>query len=339
MLPLMLPILWTALAEHRGFGKFSALLRGGHGMAHGQSVSRMRTKMRSAMMFVVVFGMASLFCGQAIAQTPSPEDNAFQSYEEAHASICALYGCGNRGGTTAPRIGYDPCFLAQNAMRPCTSDEAKTAKPSGVDPNLAGTWEVPFKGGPWVLEIARNGTYKFHSEAKDGVPSNTGTFSASDGHWSMKAKTGYADAGDYLFQAPNVWIATGKLGAAAWLRPALAQNAMRPCTAKPQKPAKPAVIDANLIGTWQLPVKGGNWVWEISGDGSYKFHSEAMDGAPSHTGTFSAGDYHWSLAATTGIPGYTDSGNYLYQAPNVWMATGHLGGAAWLRPASATCIP
>jgi len=80
-------------------------------------------------------------------------------------------------------------------------------------------------------------------------------------------------------------------------------------------------------------------VWEISGDGSYKFHSEAMDGAPSHTGTFSAGDYHWSLAATTGIPGYTDSGNYLYQAPNVWMATGHLGGAAWLRPASTTCIP
>ena len=145
-------------------------------MAHGKSISRMRTKMRSAMMFVVVFGMASLFCGQAIAQTPSPEDNAFQSYEEAHASICALYGCGNRGGTTAPRIGYDPCFLAQNAMRPCTSDEAKTAKPGGVDPNLAGTWEVPFKGGPWVLRSRATAPTNFTAKPRTASPQTRGLF-------------------------------------------------------------------------------------------------------------------------------------------------------------------
>ena len=68
----------------------------------------------------------------------------------------------------------------------------------------------------------------------------------------------------------------------------------------------------------------------------YTFHSEAGDGAPSHTGNFAARDGQWSLNATTGIVGYTDSGLYLFQAPNVLMATGKLGGAAWLNAAACT---
>jgi hypothetical protein len=230
-----------------------------------------------------------------------------------------------------PRIGYDPCYLAQNAMRPCTSEQHQASKPVGVDAHLVGTWEIPFKGGPWVLTIRRDGTYKFHSEARDGAKSHSGTFSAGNGHWSLKATTGYSDDGLYLFQAPDLWIATGKLGAAAWLRPALAQNAMRPCTSDQRQMSKPVGVDAHLVGTWKLPLKGGPWVWEILRDGTYKFHSEAQDGAPSHAGTFSAGNGHWSLKATTG---YTDNGFYLFQAPDILIATGKLGAAAWLRPAS-----
>lgn len=228
-----------------------------------------------------------------------------------------------------PRIGYDPCFLAQNAMRPCTSDQSQVSKPVGVDPNLVGTWEIPFKGGPWVLNILRNGTYNFHGEAHDGAPLHAGTFSANNGHWSLKAKTGYTDAGDYLFQAPNIWIATGQLGAAAWLRPDLAQSAMRPCASAKLSMSNSATVDPNLVGTWNLPFKNGPWVWDISGEGTYKFHSEAGDGAPSHAGAFSASNGQWSLMATTG---YADHGLYLFQAPNIWMATGQLGAAAWLRP-------
>ena len=294
-------------------------------------------------------GASLLFCGHATAQTPTLEDNMRDSGAAAHASICALYGCSGSGGGSGPRIGYDPCYLAQNALRPCTSADLKAIEPKGVDPDLVGTWEIPFKTGFWVLEIAANGAYKFHSEAKDAAKPHSGTFAASNGHWMLKATTGYSDAGLYLYQAPAIFIATGKKGAAAWERPALAQEAMRPC-APGQRPApKPAAaksdgakanVDPDLTGTWELALKsGGPWVWEILPDGSYKFHTEGLDLSPPHAGAFSAGTGHWSLRATRGIPGYTDTGLYLFQPPNVWIATGHMGASAWLRPAAATCMP
>jgi hypothetical protein len=251
-----------------------------------------------------------------------------------NATVASCTGYPGSGSSPAqgPRIGYDPCYLAQNAMRPCTTDQGHAAKPVGVDANLVGTWQLPFKGGPWVLTIGRDGTYKFHSEARDGAPSRSGSFSASNGQWSLKSNDGYADAGYYLFQAPDIWIATGKLGAAAWLRPALAEKSMRPCASGQRQVAKSVGVDANLIGTWRLPLKGGPWVWEILRDGTYKFHSEARDGAPSHSGTFTASNGHWSLKSTTG---YTDAGYYLFQAPDIWIASGNLGAGAWLGPASS----
>jgi hypothetical protein len=111
---------------------------------------------------------------------------------------------------------YDPCYLAQNALRPCAPAQQPPAKPVGVDRNIVGTWELPQKGGIWVLEIHRDGTYKFHSEAADGVAPNAGTFSARGGRWSLLATSGYTDGGTYLYQPPDTWIATGKLGTAAW---------------------------------------------------------------------------------------------------------------------------
>ena len=55
-------------------------------------------------------------------------------------------------------------------------------------------------------------TYKFHSEAGDGVAANAGIFSASNGRWALQATNGYADGGTYLFPPPDTWIATGKFG-------------------------------------------------------------------------------------------------------------------------------
>jgi len=265
----------------------------------------------------------------AQAQQPTADDFI------AQADYCSFTGlCGNSGQSqvTTTHLGVDPCYLAQNALRPCTSADMKALQPHGVDPNLVGTWELPLKGGLWMLMIDSKGSYTFHSEAQDGVPSHAGSFAASNGAWSMKAKTGYAFAGggNYLYQAPGIFIAAAQQGAVSWLRPALAQTTMH-CTVKPQMAASPASLDAHLIGTWQLPVKGGNWVWEIAGDGSYKFHSEAMDGAPSHAGIFTASANQWTLTATSGIPSYTDNGQYLYQGPNIWMAKGKHGGAAWIR--------
>jgi hypothetical protein len=69
-------------------------------------------------------------------------------------------------------------------------------------------------------------------------------------------------------------------------------------------------------------------VWEITSNGIYEFHSEAPDGAPSHAGTFSANDGHWSLHSTDG---YTDAGTYKFVPPGSWVATGRLGTGTWRR--------
>ena len=37
----------------------------------------------------------------------------------------------------------------------------------------------------------------------------------------------------------------------------------------------PAVLDSDTIGTWEIQVNGGRWVWEINPDGTLSFHSEA----------------------------------------------------------------
>jgi hypothetical protein len=292
--------------------------------------------MRIATIIVAGLGAVLLSCARAYAQSEyEPNWDGINAEWATKKAACDLYSWCGGGAPGAGRrtVPPDPCFLAQNAMRPCTSNQAQA---NGLDPHLVGSWELPFKSGPWVLEIESNGSYKFHSDAHDSVPSSTGSFSAGNGHWSLKAGNGYSDSGDYLYQAPDVFIATGQHGAVAWLRPALAQTVMRPCG--PRQPgAKPASIDPYLVGTWKLPMKDGFWVWEISSGGTYKFHSEAGDGAPSHTGSFAARDGHWSLNAFTGLPGYTDGGLYLFQAPNVWMMTGQWGGVAWL--SAAACTP
>ncbi len=92
----------------------------------------------------------------------------------------------------------------------------------------------------------------------------------------------------------------------------------------------PLGVDPNIVGTWELQRKGGPWVWEIHGDGTYSFHSEAVDRIPPHAGTFSASNGRWLLKATTG---YTDMGVYVFQPPDTLIATGLLGTAAWHRPA------
>src|SRR5208282_6295206 len=101
--------------------------------------------------------------GTARAQGASIDDQVAQQ------EFCNIAGsCGNGGGqAAAPRIGYDPCYLAQNAMRPCTSADMKALQPHGVDPNLVGTWQLPLKNGPWVLTINADGTYAFRSDTHD----------------------------------------------------------------------------------------------------------------------------------------------------------------------------
>src|SRR5579862_4335809 len=151
-----------------------------------------------------------------------PSDAAYGNGMDVYCTPDPPAPAPNPSGPVIPK-----CMTAQNAMRPCDP-----VKPHGVDPNLIGTWELPLKGGLWVLTIKADGTYTFHSDAHDGVPSHGGTFTAGNGSWSMESKTEsvkYSGSGNYLYQAPNTFIATSiatnQKGAVAWLRPELAQAA------------------------------------------------------------------------------------------------------------------
>jgi hypothetical protein len=154
--------------------------------------------------------------------------NPIQNTEIAEADACHFSGVGCPPAPSHATPGLDPCYIAQNAIRPCASEQTQPPKPVGVDPNTVGTWELPLKDGPWVWEIHRDGSYRFHSEARDGAQPHAGTFSASNGHWSLKATTGYTDSGTYVIQPPDTLIATGQLGTGAWrhhaLKPALSKQ-------------------------------------------------------------------------------------------------------------------
>lgn len=147
--------------------------------------------------------------------TAAHAQNAIQDAEIAEAENCQNTGlCGHGPGPAAPAV--DPCYIAQNAMRPCTPAQRQPPKTVGVDPHTVGTWELTVNNARWVWEIYRNGTYKFHTEGADVAGSHAGTFSASHGYWSLKATTGYTDSGTYLIQPPDTLVATGQLGTAAW---------------------------------------------------------------------------------------------------------------------------
>jgi len=111
---------------------------------------------------------------------------------------------------------------------PCASDDVRWSSPlplppggsaATVDPNMVGTWELFINPGRWVWRVAPNGTYEFHSEAMDPTPSNAGTFTASNGKYTLHALSmSWDDAGTYKVQSPGVVVATGKLGTGTWKR-------------------------------------------------------------------------------------------------------------------------
>jgi hypothetical protein len=93
----------------------------------------------------------------------------------------------------------------------------------------------------------------------------------------------------------------------------------------PPAGARPSV-DPRTVGTWMLFLNPGRWIWTISANGTYEFHSESDDPGHPDAGYFSASGGHWS---TRSITGNTDGGTYAITAPGVWVATGHLGTGTW----------
>lgn len=104
----------------------------------------------------------------------------------------------------------------------------------------------------------------------------------------------------------------------------------------PPRTTTSATIDPALVGTWQIMVPSGRgpsrWIWQIMGDGTYRFHAEPQRSARPHEGTITAANGHWTLHAIRGLSGYSDGGAYeIHDA--VAVITGRLGTGAWKRSA------
>ena len=149
--------------------------------------------------------------------------DSIQDAEIAEAENCKLTGLCGHGPATAPKVGCDPCYLAQNAMRPCASQRRQPPTPVGVDRNIVGTWElsVPNAQGVsrWVWQIRPDGSYDFHAEGPEAAPAHRGTFAASKGQYILNSTTmAWKDSGTYQLTAHNTLVAKGLLGTGSWHR-------------------------------------------------------------------------------------------------------------------------
>ena len=119
--------------------------------------------------------------------------------------------------------------------------------------------------------------------------------------------------------------------------PAGADGAALPAVVSLAAPRGPSsTIDLALVGTWEIMVPNGRgqsrWIWEIMGDGTYRFHAEPQRSARPHEGTITAANGRWTLRALRGLSGYSDGGAYeIHDAMAV--ITGKLGTGAWKRSA------
>jgi hypothetical protein len=95
---------------------------------------------------------------------------------------------------------------------------------------------------------------------------------------------------------------------------------------------QPGSVDRALVGLWKLNVNSGIWVWQISANGTYTFHSEAADSTPPHNGTFTASNVYYTLHAISMT--WEDQGTYKMQGSTAVSMKGKLGTGTWVRIAS-----
>jgi hypothetical protein len=111
-------------------------------------------------------------------------------------------------------------FLSGSAL---AQDACALGCSSKVDTTIVGTWELkvpnPLGVSRWVWEIHQDGTYSFHAEGPGAAPAHSGTFAASEGHYTLNSTTlAWNDAGTYQLVSSATLVVTGRLGTGTWQR-------------------------------------------------------------------------------------------------------------------------
>jgi len=92
---------------------------------------------------------------------------------------------------------------------------------------------------------------------------------------------------------------------------------------------KPGSVDPTVVRLWGLNINGGIWVWQISVNGTYTFHSEAPDGTLPNDGTFAASNGKYKDHAINAQ--WDDQGTYTMQGTTAMVMTGKSGTGTWYR--------
>ena len=156
----------------------------------------------------------------ALATPEKPVPNHYGCAAAATREVAAaqaLAACAKAGGIN--------CFVG---LAPCSNDDVRFAsplplppggKPGSVDPALVGLWGLNVTSGIWVWQISANGTYTFHTEAPDNTLPHDGTFTASNGKYTLHSIVSpWDDQGTYTMQGTTAVVMTGKLGTGTWYR-------------------------------------------------------------------------------------------------------------------------
>jgi hypothetical protein len=157
----------------------------------------------------------------AVATQPNPVPNHFgvaSGPTREAAAAGALSECAKAGGVNCV-VQFSPCSSDNPLWSGSPLPLPPGGKPGSVDPALVGLWKLNVTGGIWVWQISANGTYTCHSEATDNARAHNGTFTASNGKYTLHAiMMDWDDQGTYTMQGAAAVSMTGKLGTGTWVR-------------------------------------------------------------------------------------------------------------------------
>jgi hypothetical protein len=142
------------------------------------------------------------------------------------AAAGALSACTTSGGLDCA-VRVSPCYTDDPRWASPLPLPTTGFQPGSVDSDLVGYWKANVSGGMWILQIAANGTYTFHSAAPSAPgnqPMHNGTFTTSNGSYTMHAISIVFDTqGTYTIQGSSKGTLqmNGKDGSSTWFRTGL----------------------------------------------------------------------------------------------------------------------
>jgi len=96
----------------------------------------------------------------------------------------------------------------------------------------------------------------------------------------------------------------------------------------------PGTVDPALVGLWKLNASNGIWVWQITANGTYSFHSAAPaspGNQPMHNGTFTTSNGKYTMHAINVV--FDTQGTYTIEGSSkgTLQMNGSSGSSTWYR--------